>query len=142
VLLHLVASKSAWLSYWKESSPSDRILTDLFTRSATLFRSESIPTVAAVRAKWAEVEKEHVEFVNGMTDELLDRMVPVRNTSISLAHLVHHLANHSTYHRGQIAMMLRQLGAKAQGTDFAEFLLAAADPDSQDAAQHSTTHES
>jgi uncharacterized damage-inducible protein DinB len=140
VLLHIVASKWAWLTYWKESSPSDRILTDLFTRSATLFQSESVPTLATVQAKWAEVEREHVEFVNEVTDELLDRTLPVRNTSVSLAHLTQHLANHSTYHRGQIAMMLRQLGAKAQGTDFAEFLLTAADSYSHRAAQRSTAH--
>ena len=134
VLLHMVASKWAWLTYWKESFPSDRILTDLFTRSATLFQSESVPTLATVQAKWAEVEEEHVEFVNEVTNDLLDRTLPVGNTSVSLAHLMQHLANHSTYHRGQIAMMLRQLGAKAQGTDFAEFLLTAADSYSRRAA--------
>ncbi len=140
VLLHMVASKWAWLTYWKESAPSDRILTDLFTRSETLFQSANFPTLATAQAKWADVEKEEVEFVNEVTDELLDRTLPVRNTSVSLAHLMQHLANHSTYHRGQIAMMLRQLGAKAQGTDFAEFLLTGADSYSHRAAQHSTAH--
>jgi uncharacterized damage-inducible protein DinB len=137
VLLHIVASKWAWLTYWKESAPSDRILTDLFTRSETFFQPKSFPTFAAAQAKWAEVEKEEVEFVNDVTDELLGRTLPVRNAWVSLAHLMQHLANHSTYHRGQIAMMLRQLGAKAQGTDFAEFLLRGADSDSHRAAQHS-----
>jgi uncharacterized damage-inducible protein DinB len=127
VLLHVVASKWAWLTYWKELSPSDRILTDLFTRSETLFHSESFPTLAAAQKIWADVEKEEAEFVNGVTDELLGRTFPVRKASLGLAHLMQHLANHSTYHRGQIAMMLRQLGAKARGTDFAEFLLTAAE---------------
>jgi uncharacterized damage-inducible protein DinB len=40
-----------------------------------------------------------------------------------LAHLLQHLANHSTYHRGQVAMMLRQLGREAVETDFCEFLM-------------------
>ncbi len=140
VLLHIVASKWAWLTYWKESAPSDRILTDLFTRSETLFRFADFPTLAAAQVKWAEVEKKEDEFVNEVTDELLGRTLPVGNISISLAHLMHHLANHSTYHRGQIAMMLRQLGAKAQATDFAEFLLTAADSYSHRAAQPSTAH--
>ncbi len=35
--------------------------------------------------------------------------------------MLQHLANHGTYHRGQIATMLRQLGAKAQGTDMIYF---------------------
>jgi DinB family len=33
-----------------------------------------------------------------------------------------HLANHSTYHRGQIALMMRQLDAEPQATDFHMFL--------------------
>lgn len=137
VLLHMAASKWAWLTYWKESAPSDRILTDLFTRSESLFRSETFPTLDKAQAKWADVEKEEAEFVNELTDERLARTLPVRNTSVSLALLMQHLANHSTYHRGQVAMMLRQLGAKAQGTDFVEFLLAGANSHSHRAAQHS-----
>ena len=32
-----------------------------------------------------------------------------------------HLANHSSYHRGQVIAMLRMLGAKAVGTDLVAF---------------------
>jgi uncharacterized damage-inducible protein DinB len=135
VLLHIVAAKWAWLMYWKELSPSEQILTDLFTRSATLFPSQSFPTLATLQAKWAELETELGEFLDELTDERLGRTLPVGNTWLSLAHLLQHLANHSTYHRGQIAMMLRQLGAKAQCTDFAEFLLTAADSHSHRAGQ-------
>jgi len=40
-----------------------------------------------------------------------------------LAHLMVHLANHSTYHRGQVALMMRQLNAAPLSTDFHVFLL-------------------
>ena len=42
--------------------------------------------------------------------------------------LEHHdrLANHSTYHRGQVALMVRQLGGKPLATDFHVFLVKAA----------------
>jgi uncharacterized damage-inducible protein DinB len=50
-------------------------------------------------------------------------MLPVRETQISLARLMQHLANHSTYHRGQVALMMRQLAAKPLSTDFAMFLM-------------------
>jgi uncharacterized damage-inducible protein DinB len=30
---------------------------------------------------------------------------------------MHHVVNHSTYHRGQVVTMLRQLGAAAPATD-------------------------
>jgi uncharacterized damage-inducible protein DinB len=32
-----------------------------------------------------------------------------------------HVVNHSSYHRGQITTLLRQLGAKAPGTDFLRY---------------------
>jgi len=40
-----------------------------------------------------------------------------------LAHLMQHLANHSTYHRGQVALMMRQLHAEPLATDFHVFLV-------------------
>jgi uncharacterized damage-inducible protein DinB len=76
-----------------------------------------------VQFKWAEVEREQIEFVNRVTNESLQRMLPVCETQISLAHLMQHLANHSTYHRGQVALMMRQLAAKPLATDFAMFLM-------------------
>jgi hypothetical protein len=33
-----------------------------------------------------------------------------------------HLANHGTYHRGQVATLLRQLGRKAAATDYLRFI--------------------
>jgi uncharacterized damage-inducible protein DinB len=50
-------------------------------------------------------------------------MLPVLTAEISLAHLMQHLANHSTYHRGQVAEKMRQLGAIPVATDFAFFIL-------------------
>ncbi len=75
--------------------------------------------------KWAEVEREEVEFVNRVTNECLGRMLPVRDTNQPGA-LIQHLANHSTYHRGQVALlMMRQLAAEPLATDFAMFLMEA-----------------
>jgi hypothetical protein len=77
----------------------------------------------SLQSKWAEVEKEQVEFVDRLTNETLQQMLPFRTTRASLAHLMQHLANHSTYHRGQIAVMMRQLGAEPLAADFHEFLV-------------------
>jgi uncharacterized damage-inducible protein DinB len=38
---------------------------------------------------------------------------PFTNT---MAQMLRHVVNHSTYHRGQVITMLRQLGADAVGT--------------------------
>lgn len=64
-----------------------------------------------------------MEFVSSVTEEALRKRFPVITKQLSLAHLMQHLANHSTYHRGQVALMIRQLDAKPLPTDFAFFLL-------------------
>jgi len=122
-LVHIVGCEWGWLTCWKEPSPSSAFVTDLWTRLNALFNPNAFPDVGAVQLKWAEVEREQVEFVNRVTNESLGRRLPVRTTQISLAHLMQHLANHSTYHRGQVALMMRQLAAELYATDFAMFLM-------------------
>lgn len=121
-LLHIIGGEWGWLTYWKAPSHGADFLADLWDRHDTLFRADAFPDLTTVRLKWAEVEKEQTEFVSRLTDEALKKMLPIRKTQIRLAHLMQHLANHSTYHRGQIAAMMRQLGAKPVATDFHMFL--------------------
>src|SRR5262249_27283826 len=111
------------LAYWKEPAPSPAFVKDLRDRHNALFNPDRFPNIAEVKSKWAEVEKEQVEFVKGLTNESLEKMLPIRTTQISLAGLMQHLANHSTYHRGQIALMMRQLDAEPVATDFHLFLI-------------------
>jgi len=122
-LVHIFGGEWIWLHYWREASPSFAFLAELRSRRDALFNSEAVPSFAAVQTKWTEVEKEQLEFVNGVTDESLGKLLPFRTTEVSLAHLMQHMANHSTYHRGQIALMMRQLGAEPVATDFHVFLV-------------------
>jgi uncharacterized damage-inducible protein DinB len=122
-LVHIIRGEWGWLAYWKEVSPSSAFLTDLRRRRDALFNPHAFSSVAAVQLKWAEVEKEQTEFVNRVTNESLEKMLPLRTTQVSLANLMQHLANHSTYHRGQVALMMRQLGAQPLATDFHLFLV-------------------
>src|SRR5262249_50997520 len=98
-------------------------VTELWDRIELTFDPKAYGDAASVRAKWGEVEREQIDFVSGVTDELLGRMLPIRTTQLSLAHLMQHMANHSTYHRGQVSLMMRQLDAVPVSTDFARFLL-------------------
>jgi uncharacterized damage-inducible protein DinB len=122
-LVHIIGGEWIWLAYWKEPSHSSASLTDLRTRRDALFNPSAFPNVAALQLKWAEVEREQVEFVNRVTNESLEKMLPFRTAQIRLAHLMQHLANHSTYHRGQVALMMRQLDADPLATDFHVFLV-------------------
>jgi uncharacterized damage-inducible protein DinB len=121
--VHIIGGEWGWLTYWNEESPSAAFLNDLWERHDALFDPRKFPDVASVQQKWAEVAKEQMEFVNRLTEEDLRRMLPVRTTQLSLAQLLTHLANHSTYHRGQAALMMRQVQGEPLATDFALFLL-------------------
>jgi uncharacterized damage-inducible protein DinB len=122
-IVHIIGGEWGWLTIWKEPSVTSAFVTDLWTRLDVVFQPDAFPDVAAVQLRWAEVEKEQTEFVNRVTNESLRRMVPVRTTQISLANLMQHLANHSTYHRGQVALKMRELAAEPVSTDFALFLM-------------------
>ena len=122
-LVHIAAGEWVWLQYWKADSYSIPFVNDLQKRRDQLFNPELYPTIAAVEEKWREVEKEQLAFVESVTDESLNRMLPFRTTQVSLANLMQHVANHSTYHRGQIALMMRQLNAEPIATDFHVFLV-------------------
>ena len=121
-MLHILAGEWIWLTYWKASSHDAAFLAELRKRRETLFAPGAFPDLDAVRWKWMEVEEEQLAFVSNVTDESLRTMLPARDTLVSLAHLMQHLANHSTYHRGQISLMMRQLGAEPVATDFHVFL--------------------
>ena len=119
--MHIIGGEWGWLTYWKASTHSAAFLADLWDRHDALFHPDAFPDVAAVRLKWEEVEREQTEFVNSA----LRKVLPIRAAQLSLAHSMQHLANHSTYHRGQVALMMRQLRAEASTTDFHLFLVEA-----------------
>ena len=121
-IVHIIGGEWGWLTYWNAPSHSSAFLTELWNRHDTLFRSDAFPDFPSVRRKWEEVEREQIDFVDGLTEGSLGKMLPVRGTQVSLAHLMQHLANHSTYHRGQVSLMMRQLSAEPVATDFARFL--------------------
>jgi uncharacterized damage-inducible protein DinB len=122
-LMHIFAGEWGWLQYWKEPSPDADFIAKMMERRKILFDPNAFPDLASVQRKWAEVETEQVEFIQVLTDEELKRILPVRTTHMKLIHLMQHVANHSTYHRGQIALMMRQLDAMPLATDFHVFVM-------------------
>ena len=122
-LLHIIGGEWIWLQYWAAGSPSDEFVSRLRQKRDELFHPKAFPTVAAVGQKWKEVESAQRDFVSAVTGAMLEQSVPFRGTHVTLVHLMQHLANHSTYHRGQIALMMRQLGAQPVSTDFHVFLI-------------------
>lgn len=109
-LLHLLWAEKGWLRYWQEGA---------FVPELPL---EDFPTVAALEAGWAELEQAQRAFLAGLTDEDLSGRRTVDEDAYTLGELIHHMLNHSTHHRGQVVLMLRQLGHTPPQTGFRQFL--------------------
>ena len=113
-LLHIVWAEWIWLQRWQGVSPQ------------AVFQPSDFPSCSAVRARWSEVEAEQRMFVGDLTRERLVAVVRYVNLKgetwgYPLWRQMYHVVNHSTYHRGQLATLLRQLGAQPISTDLLVF---------------------
>ena len=109
-LVHIMWAEWRWVRRWKGESPKE-----------TLDPME-FPTLASLMERWADVESEQADFVSDLTDAALDERIAYFDTAgerweYPLRQMVRHVVNHSTYHRGQVTTMLRQLGAEPVQTD-------------------------
>ena len=73
-------------------------------------------------AEWRALELKLRTFVDGQDDAAIEseldyQLMNGQPGRSRIWHMVQHLVNHGSYHRGQVATMLRQLGAKPAGTD-------------------------
>ena len=114
-LIHILWGEGRWLQFWKDGS---------FIPDAD---PDEYPTVAALETAWDQIEEEQQAFTATLTDEQLAGTMNVREHTYTLAELVQHTLNHSTYHRGQVAVLLRQIGHRPPSTDFRLFLTEARD---------------
>ena len=110
-LAHILAAEWIWLERWNGTSP--RALLD----------PAEFPTIDSIQTRLRAVETGCVEFIDGLTDESLAKPITYTNTkgeewTYTLGQMLQHVANHSTYHRGQVTTMLRQLGLEARAVDY------------------------
>jgi uncharacterized damage-inducible protein DinB len=61
-------------------------------------------------------------YLNRLTQPELDAPRTLDADSYTLGELIQHAINHSTYHRGQVALLIRQLGHVPASTDYHDFL--------------------
>jgi len=114
-LVHIVWAEWLWLRRWRGESPKQ------------MFASEDFPDWAALEARWTAVEGEQQAFLESLNNDLLQTRVSYENLQgrrweYTLAHMMQHVANHSSYHRGQAVTLFRQLGQTPPATDFLVFL--------------------
>jgi len=91
-------------------------------RTARLPSGDQFPDLASLRKRWAEVERDLLAYVGALSAADLERSFDYRDmkgnphTSV-MWQTLQHVANHSTYHRGQVTTLLSQEGVDVGATD-------------------------
>jgi uncharacterized damage-inducible protein DinB len=103
-LAHIYFAEWIWYQRWTGTSPPAGLPADMF------------PNLGTLRRAWNEHEQKVRALVDGAGDDGLQRVIEYQLLngtpgSSMLWHMVQHVVNHASYHRGQVTTMLRQLGA-------------------------------
>lgn len=113
-LVHIMWGEWVWLQRWKRESPKQ------------MFAADDFPSPVELEARWQTVEREQEQFIERLTDAELRELVSYENLQgqrweYTRGQMMQHVVNHSSYHRGQVAILLRQLGKIPNATDFLVF---------------------
>lgn len=103
-LAHLYFAEWAWYSRWQGDSPTSQLPADMF------------PDLATIRALWRDQEAKMRALLDTLDEAGINRRMEYKLLSGTPGasvfwHMLQHVVNHASYHRGQITTMLRQLGA-------------------------------
>ena len=113
-LAHIFGAEWIWLERFQGRSPS------------SLPDTTQFQDMASLRERWNELEVRLLGFARGLTQTDLERVFEYKTLKFGayrnpLWESMQHLANHGTYHRGQVTTLLRQLGAQPIATDLMHF---------------------
>lgn len=102
---HIFAAELVWYSRWQGNPPKGLLAGDTF------------PDLEALRSAWRTLEDDVRNLVEQLGLAGVERRLDYRMFSGEAAtsvfwHMVQHVVNHASYHRGQITTMLRQIGAQ------------------------------
>jgi uncharacterized damage-inducible protein DinB len=113
-LVHILSADRIWLNRWtgKTTAP---------------LKAEDLPAIEAIKKQWDAYHCEIDNFVRGLTEEKLNEPLPYtdfkgNSYSHPLCQQMQHKVNHSTYHRGQVVTLLRQMGEKVVSTDMINYI--------------------
>jgi uncharacterized damage-inducible protein DinB len=103
-VVHIYFAEWVWYSRWTGTSPT------------SFPHAEDFPDLAAIRAPWKSQEHKVRLFIGSLGPLGLERMFDYtlfngQPSKSVFWHMLQHVVNHGTYHRGQVTTMVRQLGA-------------------------------
>lgn len=113
-LAHIVWAEHLWLNRWlRKPNPA-------------VAQGKDLKSAADMRARWEEIEAERRAFLAQLGEAQLDDTRVVKpSTGGEYVHTFHqmllHTVDHSTYHRGQVVTLLRQVGVVPPSTGLIVF---------------------
>lgn len=113
-ITHLVSAQWAWLRRWQGNSPSQSLQQSQFS------------TPKKGNSLWMKVDLDLMNYLKGLDNEMIQQTFTYETMegeklSNLLWQAMLHVLNHSTYHRGQIAILLRQVQAIPKSTDLIRY---------------------
>jgi uncharacterized damage-inducible protein DinB len=104
-IAHICGAESIWLSRWSGEP------------LAELPKPDRLANVAAARQEWERLEAGLRGVLRSLGPQGVERAIEYKdlrgNPHADLFwHMLQHVVNHGSYHRGQVTTMLRQLGAQ------------------------------
>ena len=116
LMVHCMAVQWLWLSRWRGEV------------AMRLESHEQYPTRASVEQRWPLVHSAMLDFLGLQSTNSLSRVIEYKNMkgehlSLPLSDLMLHVIDHATYHRGQVASMIKRAGGQPAAISYHRFAL-------------------
>jgi uncharacterized damage-inducible protein DinB len=103
LLVHAVAAQRIWLERLRGKDVRQMV------------SPQDLPTLAAIETAWGPLHAELLQFAAQQTPESLTAILHGKNTkgipfALPVGAVMHHVADHATYHRGQLNSMIKLAG--------------------------------
>ena len=113
-LVHMVSAERIWLARVQRAA------------EAPILNETDAPTLASLRTVWEQVGYDMARFLGGITDKMLQESITARSPkgetyTHTIGQVIAHVVDHSTYHRGQVITLMRQLGVVPPNTGMITF---------------------
>jgi uncharacterized damage-inducible protein DinB len=113
-LVHILSANRVWLYRWIGNEPKP-------------LKTEDFPAMETIKKQWDIYQCEISNFLQSLTEKKLN--TPLQYSDFKgntyaqpLCQQMQHKVNHSSYHRGQLVMMLRQLETAVVSTDLISYI--------------------
>lgn len=115
-LVHIIGAEELWLSRWQGE------------QGRTLLKAGDFPDWAAAAERWNSFRSQRESFLDSLPEEKLQEVISYKDThgnpySLEVWKQMLHVTHHSSFHRGQIVTMLRQLKKQPPSLDLVYYYL-------------------